>query len=391
MTGWTVFSVSVALGFLSTYPPTHCGLATFTAAMLRSLAADGSGDRVGVVQVTDGLPGGPRPEVVARLDRSAASAHRAVAALNTFDVAIVQHEYGIYGGVDGEDVVEVLRALRVPAIVVTHTVLARPTPHQRQVLERVVETAAAVVTMTVAARDRLVYGYRIDPTKVRVIPHGADPRGHTTLLEGERPLILTWGLLGPGKGIEWAVDGLQRIRRLRPAPSYVVAGQTHPRVRSRQGEQYRLQLRQRARAGGVSELVSFLGAYLDEHALGALVRRASVVLLPYDSRDQVTSGVLVEAVASGKPVIATRFPHAIELLSTGAGILVPQFDGPAIGEALHRVLTEPDLADGMAHQARRLAPAMSWSAVAQAYRRLAGELLDGTSGAASLLANRATV
>ena len=383
--------MSVAYGFLSTYPPTQCGLATFSAAMLRSLTTPGSGDRGGVVRVVDGPTRSARPHVVGHLDRAAGSAGRAAAALNTFDVAIVQHEFGIYSGADGEDLLDVLAAVRIPVIIVAHTVLAEPTPHQRQTLERFVAAAQAVVTMTVAARDRLVRGYRVDSTKVSVIPHGADLPGSTTSLDDGRPLILTWGLLGPGKGIEWAVDGLQRIRRLHPLPRYVVAGQTHPRVRARQGERYRLQLGLRAKAGGVSHLVSFPGAYLDEQALAAMVHKASVVLLPYDSREQVSSGVLVEAVAAGKPVIATRFPHAVEVLSSGAGILVPQCDGPAIGDAMYRVLTDPDLAGRMSDEARRLAPAMSWSTVAGTYRRLAHQLLADGDRSGRLLTNGATV
>lgn len=383
--------MSVAYGLLSTYPPTQCGLATFSDAMLRSLTTPGSGDGGGVVRVVDGPTRSARPHVVAHLDRTAGSAARAAATLNTFDVAIVQHEYGIYSGADGEDVLEVLEAVRIPVIVVAHTVLAEPTPHQRQTLERVVAAADAVVTMTVAAQDRLIRGYRVDSTKVSVIPHGADIRSSISPLDGERPLILTWGLLGPGKGIEWAVDGLQRIRRLRPLPRYVVAGQTHPRVRMRQGERYRLQLGLRAKAGGVSNLVSFPGAYLDEQALAAMVRQASVVLLPYDSREQVTSGVLVEAIAAGKPVIATRFPHAVEVLSSGAGILVPHYDGPAIGDAMYRVLTDLDLARRMSDEARRLAPAMSWGTVAGTYRRLAHQLLADGARSGRLLTNGATV
>jgi glycosyltransferase involved in cell wall biosynthesis len=383
--------VSVAYGFLSSYPPTQCGLATFSAAMLRSLTTAGSGDRGGVVRVVDGPTRSARPHVVAHLDRTAGSAGRAAAALNTFDVAIVQHEFGIYSGADGEDLLDLLAAVRIPVVVVAHTVLAEPTPHQRQTLERVVAAAEAVVTMTVAARDRLVRGYRVDSTKVSVIPHGADLPGSATPLDDGRPLILTWGLLGPGKGIEWAVDGLQRIRRLCPLPRYVVAGQTHPQVRAHQGERYRLQLGLRAKAGGVSHLVSFPGAYLDEQALAAMVHRASVVLLPYDSREQVSSGVLVEAVAAGKPVIATRFPHAVEVLSSGAGILVPQYDGPAIGDALHRILTDPDLAGRMSDEARRRAAAMSWSTVAGTYRRLAHKLLADGARSGRLLTTGATV
>ncbi len=106
-----------------------------------------------------------------------------------------------------------------------------------------------------------------------------------------------------------------------------------------------------------------------------LISRADVVLLPYDSREQVTSGVLVEAVAAGKPVVSTAFPHAVELLSSGAGLLVPQFDGAATGDALHRVLSEPGLARKMAAEATRLAPSLLWPAVADQYRSLADTLL----------------
>lgn len=382
--------VPVAYGFLSTYPPTQCGLATFNAAMMRSLTRPGSGDRGGVVRVVDAPTRSTNPDVVAHLDRSAGAAERVAAALNAFDVAIVQHEYGIYGGEDGDDVLAVLDAMRVPVIVVAHTVLATPTAHQRQTLEGVVAAADAVVTMTVAARDRLVRGYWVDSTKIVVIPHGADDRVPSGPVDDDaRPLVLTWGLLGPGKGIEWAIDGLQRIRRLTPLPRYVVAGQTHPRVRLHHGEQYRLQLGRRAKARGVSDLVSFPGCYLDDNALAALVRRASVVVLPYESREQVTSGVLVEAIAAGKPVIATEFPHAVEALASGAGILVPHYDGPAIGDALHRVLTEPGLAQRMSDEARRLAPSVSWNAVAARYRGLAERLLSDVSRPGQLLFNGA--
>ena len=160
-----------------------------------------------------------------------------------------------------------------------------------------------------------------------------------------------------------------------PLPAYIVAGQTHPRVRQRQGESYRVQLRERARAVGVSRSIRFEGVYLDEPSLTRLIRRADVVLLPYDSRDQVTSGVLVEAVAAGKPVVATGFPHAVELLGGGAGLLVPHCNGAAVGAALQRILTEPGLAETMSAEATRLAPALLWPTVADRYQALAAQLL----------------
>jgi polysaccharide biosynthesis protein PslF len=369
--------VANSYGFLGTYPPTQCGIATFSRALLRSLVASKSGDRAGVVRVLDGPAGLDPSEVVGHLVVGSADSHLSAAkALNDFDVAVVQHEYGIYGGQDGEQLLDVLDHVRVPVVVVAHTVLARPTAHQAEVLHRIVEAADGIVVMTETARDRLLERYSADPGRVTVIKHGANVLPSTATPEpGTRPTILTWGLLGPGKGIEWAIDGLQRLTKMRPVPQYVVAGQTHPRVLQLQGERYRRQLTARAAASGVSHMLRFEDSYLDDDALAELIQSADVVLLPYDAREQVTSGVLVEAVAAGKPVVATAFPHAVELLSGGAGLLVPQFDGVAIGEALHTVLTRPVRAQRMQAAAARLAPAMRWPSVAQQYRMLATDLL----------------
>jgi glycosyltransferase involved in cell wall biosynthesis len=343
---------------------------------MRSIAAAGGGDRVGVVRVLDSPPAAATPEVVGYLRTDVPGSHLAAAdALNTFDVAVVQHEYGIYGGPDGDQLLALLDHVRVPVVVIAHTVLARPTERQASILQQVVQASDAVVVMTDAARDRLVGLYGADPARVRVIRHGATVRVGADLTVARRPLILTWGLLGPGKGIEWAIDGLRRLLRLRPLPSYVVAGQTHPRVRQRHGEAYRRQLRRRAHESGVAHMLRFEDSYVDEDSLSRLIQRAHLVVLPYDSTEQVTSGVLVEAIAAGKPVVATAFPHAVELLSSGAGLIVEQQDGAALGEAMYRVLTEPDQAHRMQMEAARIAPSLRWPAVAEQYRALAAVLL----------------
>jgi polysaccharide biosynthesis protein PslF len=368
-----------AYGFLSTYPPTQCGLATFSRALMRSLAE--SGDRVGIVRVTDTPVESRAPEVVGHLySRARGGGEEAAAVLNTFDVAIIQHKYGIYGGHHGDQLVSVLDHVRVPKVVVLHTVLDSPTPEQAQLLLRITDASDAVVTLTVAAQRRLVAQYRVDPSKVHLIRHGAtlhQPTDSSRIVR--RPLILTWGLLGPGMGIEWAIDGLHLLRHLRPLPAYIVAGQTHPRVHQEHGESYRLKLGQRARIVGVAHLFRTIGSCLDDAALTRLIHRADVVLLPYDSLDQAASAVLAEAVAAGKPVVATAFPHAVELLSSGAGLLVHHFDGTALGEALYRVLTEPGLASRMAMEAARLAPMFSWTVAANQYRSLGKSLLGDWS------------
>jgi glycosyltransferase involved in cell wall biosynthesis len=372
--------VTTSYGVLSTYPPTQCGLATFSRALVRSLRSPT--DSVSVAAVVDsaqpGFPADVRHQWV-RGENNGATATAVY--LNTFDVVIAQHEYGIFGGPDGADVLNVVRSLTVPVVVVLHTVLAAPSLRQRAILDELVLRCDRVVTMTHTARRRLLDHYRADPAKVRVVPHGADA-GHAlaaqerTAQVHQRPMILTWGLLGEGKGIEWGISAMAALRDVDPTPRYHVVGQTHPKVAERDGEAYRRTLEARAADLGVEDMVEFDARYIAPDELRRIVQAADIVLLPYDSQDQVTSGVLVEAVTAGKPVVSTGFPHAVELLSGGAGLLVDRQDPPAIAAALRRVLTEPGLAGRMSGQARRLAPDLSWSAVAEQYRELAAGVLD---------------
>jgi glycosyltransferase involved in cell wall biosynthesis len=182
-------------------------------------------------------------------------------------------------------------------------------------------------------------------------------------------------LLGPGKGVERVIASMPSLKDLPGRPRYLVAGQTHPKVLAEAGEAYRDARKEQARRGGVADSVTFDARYWNVSMLPALIQSASVVVLPYDSTDQVTSGVLVDAIACGRPVVATAFPHATELLGTGAGIVVDHDDPDAMAGALRRVLTQPRLAGAMAAEARRLAPEMAWPVVARAYRSLANRLL----------------
>jgi glycosyltransferase involved in cell wall biosynthesis len=371
-------------GFVSTFPPTPCGLATFTAA-LRGALLHSTIDEGWVVRLVDTPQPRPGDEVVAQLIAGdSASVHHAAAQLNQCDVAIVQHEYGVYGGTDGSEILHLLDQVRVPCIVVLHTVLAGPTTHQRQVLESVVAKASAVVTMTMTARERLAAGYAADMTKVCVIAHGA-PVPETTMADPTfrtgQFTVLTWGLLGPGKGIEWGIEAMTMLRDLHPAPRYLIAGQTHPKVLLREGDAYCDRLREQVRRSELGSRITFEAHYRNTSALASLIRSADVVLLPYDSAEQVTSGVLIEAVAAGKPVVATRFPHAVELLSGGAGLLVPHRDPAAIATALRSLATRRDVMTTMAATATATAPQLRWPAIADRYRDLAGQLITAAVAA----------
>jgi len=365
--------------FLSTFPPTRCGIATFAESLAAALTGDSS-DRAHIVRVVDDLDVSRPTRVDARTSVATewgsgrGSASLAARALDSADVAIIQHEYGIYAGADGDSVIDVLSALNVPSIVVLHTVLDAPTAHQREVLERVAALATRVVVMTETARSLLASHYDVDLGHVTVIPHGVPSwDGVQAPSHADHRTMLTWGLIGPGKGIEWGIRALAALNGLIPPLYYEVLGETHPKVIAHSGEAYREGLRALAVQLGVADRVTFDDRYLDRAALAKRVAAADVVLLPYDSRIQVTSGVLVEAVAAGKPVVATAFPHAIELLADGVGTVVEHESPDAIARAVRRVLESPD-----AMAARRGAIRSvdtPWSAVAARYRDLAAELV----------------
>ena len=378
--------MSATYGFVSTYPPTQCGLATFNAALATQLNAGGS---AGVVRLLadDNVSGGieldrAAPRVVHTWHTDTPGGWGAAAnALNRFDVAILQHEYGIYPGDTGAEVLPLLRAIKVPKIVVLHTVLSNPDPLQRSVLERLAASADALVTMTDTARQRLLAGYAVDPRKIAVIPHGAGSHSSAPRENHDRPHLLTWGLLGPGKGIEWALRTLALLRDRDPMPTYTVAGRTHPNVLQHFGDAYRDSLKALAAELGVTEAVRWEDVYLDEAGLSRLIRSADVVLLPYDSTEQVTSGVLIEAVGAGVPVVATEFPHAVELLADGPGLLVPHQDPEAMAAAVRHLLAEPGLTGRLAGIAG--GPTLRWPAVAARYQALAGRLLAARSPVAT--------
>jgi glycosyltransferase involved in cell wall biosynthesis len=363
-------------GFVSTYPPTYCGIATFTASLMRAIQALES-HKVSVVRLMDSPTAQVSifhtPEIMATMRAGDPDSLReATKRLNEMDVAIIQHEFGIYGGEDGEEVLTLMRGLQVPTIVVLHTVVSSPTDHQMKVLASICRNASAVITMSIAARDRLVSKYAVDPAKVSVVPHGAPAMPELKMKSPTDPAqILTWGLIGPGKGIEWAIEAMKLLQDIHPTPQYIIAGRTHPKVLSQFGDSYREHLQKKINDLKLTRSVRLMPDYLNDASLAALVASSSIVLLPYDSTDQVTSGVLIEAVAARRPVVATRFPHALELLASGAGTVVPHRDPVAMAGALRRILEDPSVAAEMISKSGTIANELLWSSVAARYVELA--------------------
>ncbi len=369
------------LALIGTYPPTRCGIASYSASLFRALTELGV-EAPGVVRVLDRGDASPSPrEVVAAFHPDdPASVEETARLLAPYDAVIMQHEYGLYGPFPGLPAADLVERIQAPVIVTLHTVTDDPSHDEREIIQRLASKSARIVVLSDTAHRLLIDCYRIEAEQVRVVPHGTstlarDVTARLTSLTRPTasPLLLTWGLIGPGKGLDWALAAAGRLRESFPDSLWVVAGQTHPKVVEREGESYRNELRETIRRHGVESHVELLDGYLTREQINGLIRRASVVVLPYDSTKQTSSGVLVEAVTAGVPVVATAFPHAVELARQGAALTVPHRDPIALAEAITGLLADPEAGERMVATQRRLSSPFTWEQVATRYLALVEE------------------
>jgi len=259
-------------------------------------------------------------------------------------------------------------------------------------MEGLCELTERIVVMSENAASRLVDRYQVEPGRITVIAHGADPAfAGPSLVTGGRPLILTWGLIGPGKGLEWAIEAFADLSDMRPRPRYRIVGATHPHVLRESGESYREELKELTSDLGLGQIVEFDDRYLSRRDLARMVRSADVVVLPYESVEQVTSGVLVEAIAASKPVVATSFPHAVELLSDGAGAVVPFGEPHRLAEELRQILSDRETRSLMGQRAQKLATDWYWPTVGARFMETMSDVAETRTPYATPISGRQRV
>ena len=362
---------------LGNHLPRQCGIATFTADLSDAISSVRPSLDCFVLAMNDGshryaYPGRVRFELD---DNDPAAYTRAADFLNVnaVDVLSVQHEYGIFGGRAGGHLLTMLRDLRMPIVTTLHTILAEPNLYQRRVMDQIAAVSDRLVVMTGGGADLLRDVHGVAAEKIDVIPHGipnvpfAGSKGRLGV-EG-RPLVLTFGLLSPDKGIEHVIDALPAILSHYPDAVYIVLGATHPHVIAREGETYRLMLEERANRLGVAGSVIFHNRFVSQSELSEFLAATDIYITPYLNPEQITSGTLAYAVGAGKAVISTPYAYARELLAGGRGILVPWKDPIAIAAEVVALLDEPERFRGLRRRAAEHGRSMLWPAVAHSYLR----------------------
>lgn len=374
-------STPAALGriaFLGGFAPRRCGIATFTQDLCEAVALAAPQATSLAVAMNDRPEGYAYPERVRmEIPEKDLDAYRRAADQLNFentDLLCVQHEFGIYGGEAGSHLLALLKEVRMPVVTTLHTVLAAPNPAQRAVMDELVKRSARVVVMARKGAEILEDVYGVPPEKIDVIAHGIPdiPFGDTRTAKPQfgvegRTVLLTFGLLGPGKGIEFAIEALPEIVKFHPEVVYLVLGATHPHLVAREGERYRLGLERLAEDLGVKDHVIFHDRFVSLEDLAEFIGITDIYLTPYLNEAQITSGTLAYVFGAGKAVVSTPYWHAQELLAQGRGMLVPFRDSQAIATAVCAYLDHPELMESTRHEAFRMGRAMTWPAVAELY------------------------
>lgn len=371
---------------LGTYPPKQCGIATFSMDLRNSLLVHGNDVKVMAVS-DDSYKYRYAREVVFNLKQNNRQDYmKAAKMLNNSPMAellIIQHEYGIYGGEDGEYILDLVKLLHKPFVLVTHTVLPAPSKRQKQILNHLCCRATGIVCMTRRSARLLADLYEAPPESIHVIAHGVpefeqQPAAYLKEkyhLEGQ-DIISTFGLIGPGKGLELGIRAMAKVIPQFPRAAYLILGQTHPMLKKYEGEKYRQMLENLVAELGLNRNVSFVNKYLSNEELGDYLYMTDIYLSPYPNKDQAVSGTMAFAIGCGRAIVSTPYAYASEFLAGGRGLLAAHADSDELAELLSSILAEPDLKAKLQEKSLKLGRTWAWPSIGKQYTLLFNQLLD---------------
>ena len=372
------------VAFISTYPPRQCGIGTFTQDLVHNLnriyqTDPDKGNSSLEVLAINNLPGEYNfpPEVHFEIrDQNKLEYQEAANYINLTPIQVVsvQHEYGIYGGQDGSHILRFLQILRKPIVTTLHTVLETPAKNQLQVMKEICALSTIVVVLADHAIEILQKVYKVPEHKIMRIRHGVpdvpflDSAFYKDQFQTEgRCVLLTFGFLNPGKGIEYAIEAMPRIIRSHPKALYIILGATHPEVKRQFGERYRISLEQRVKDLKLENHVRFQNRFVTLDQLIQFLVASDIYISPSLAREQIVSGTLSYALGCGKSIVSTRSIYAEEILAEGRGMLVPFKDSDAIADAVLDMLDNEDSRNRMRKNAYQMGRHMIWREVANSY------------------------
>ena len=376
------------IAVIGNYSPRQCGIATFTTDLSQSLARELPLEENLINVAMDDIPEGynyPR-QVKFRVRQNVQSDYFWAADYlnaNQYDVAIVQHEYGIYGGEDGSHILQMIQSLKMPVITNLHTVLEHPTKGQMKVMKGLAKYSDRLLVMSKKAFDLLNKVYGIDRKMIAFVPHGIPdapfrtPGIYNKLFGLEnKDIILTFGLLGPDKGIESMINAMPLIVKENPNTVYLILGQTHPHILEKSGDSYRRDLQQLVNKLGMKNHIVFHNHFVKLETLVQYLQTSKIYAIPYLKKEQITSGTLAYALGVGTAVVSTPFWHAEELLAEGRGKLVPFNDSIEMAKEINNLLANDNEREMMRFKGYQYARSMVWKEVSKMHLDLISKIKE---------------
>ncbi len=368
---------TVRVAFIGNHLLRQCGIATFTTDLCDAFTAAYPAAGPMVVAVNDPQSSYGYPaRVQCEITQNDISSYKAAADfLNSSNVDLVcfQHEYGIFGGKAGGHILRLLQHLKTPVVTTLHTVLREPDVDQLIVMQEIAARSDRLIVMSEHSARFLRNVFGVSRDKIDLIPHGipdmpfVDAASHKDSSMQGKTVLLTFGLLSPNKGFESVIRALPRILSRHKKVVYVIAGATHPNVRRREGDRYRLELQDLAESLGVKEHVLFVNRFVSPQEMASLVGSADIYSTPYRYEAQAVSGTLAYAMGMGKAIISTPYWYATEVLADGRGALIPFDDSAAIADTATKLLDNESALQAMRKRAYLYARHMIWDQVAQSY------------------------
>lgn len=365
--------------YVSTYIPRECGIATFTKDLTNAINLLNPHSLADIVAIDDEKSGGVAHnypwEVKYKINQEELRSWIDAADYinqSGADIVCLEHEFGIYGGFEGEYAVPFVEALKKPVTVTFHTVLPEPNAKQREMVRRLCKRADAVIVMVNTGAERLIEAYDVDPNKIVVIHHGV-PDIAFGPTEGAKKniglsgfnIISGFGLLGPGKGYEHAISAMPAILAKNPKTKLLLLGQTHPvSLRYYKTDKYRQKLVRLIKKLDIEKDVMFVNRYLSLDEIIGYLRATDVYITPFPNLDQITSGTLSYAIGAGKACVSTPYLYAKEVLADNRGLLVQPEDSADLAEKITYLLDHPRKRLEIAKNAYSYGRNMIWPSVA---------------------------
>jgi len=389
------------LAFIGTYPPRECGIGIFTNNLFNSILANSekgeSGDEGFVVALNDNGLDYEYPKevkVIIRQDQQE-DYLKAVKFINLSgaDICILEHEFGIFGGQNGVQILPLLHRLKVPLVVTLHTILKSPSYTEKAVLREICKMANKIVVMSHKAIEFLVSIYNVTEEKIVFIDHGVpdifftQEQSKMEFKLDSKKVLLTFGFIGRSKGIETVLEALPEVVKKHPDVIYIILGKTHPNVLRHSGEEYRIFLRRLVKKLHLEEHVIFLNKFIDEQDLFKYLCASDIYITPYLNEAQITSGTLSYAIGVGSAVISTPYWHASELLAEGRGRLIDFNDSDGLTSTLTELLDKPEVLKEIRKKAYDYGRKITWPKTGEKYMAV---VLDTLKEQQSVMVNNVT-